>query len=123
MNRRGFKWKTLINDIKTGSRYQIMQMARPVDFQNSSSVISEPLSLKAAQLYSFGKELVEKQSNKSQNGPAVDIPYCFFSALQQIKRERKIDKFSKLNPDNVITAQMDILPPLFMFDGVKNRAS
>ena len=47
MNRRGFKWKTLINDIKTGTRYQIMQMARPADFEQGPPV-SEPLTLKAA---------------------------------------------------------------------------
>jgi hypothetical protein len=31
MNRKGFKWKTLINDPETGSRYQIMQMNKPKD--------------------------------------------------------------------------------------------
>ena len=34
-----------------------------------------------------------------------------------------MDKFQKLNPDNVITAQVDILAPTFQFDGVKNRTT
>jgi hypothetical protein len=32
MNKKGFKWKTLIND-QTGLRYQIMQMNRPSDLK------------------------------------------------------------------------------------------
>lgn len=33
MNRRGFKWKTVINDPKTGKRYQVMQMNKPKDYE------------------------------------------------------------------------------------------
>ena len=31
MNKKGFKWKTVINDPETGQRYQIMQMNKPKD--------------------------------------------------------------------------------------------
>lgn len=34
-----------------------------------------------------------------------------------------MEKFQQLNPDNVITAQVDILAPTFVFDGVKNRTT
>ena len=60
MNKKGFKWKTLLNDPSTNVRYQIMQMMRPIDykFDLSTMVINkrEPLFVKAAQLYQMGKE-------------------------------------------------------------------
>ena len=33
MNKTGFRWKTLINDPESGTRYQIMQMNRPLMLQ------------------------------------------------------------------------------------------
>jgi hypothetical protein len=38
MAKKGFKWKTLIND-PTGKRFQIMQMAKPKDLEVSNAAI------------------------------------------------------------------------------------
>lgn len=55
MNRKGFKWKTLINDAATGRRYQTMQMARPADYPKEPP-LPESLILKVAQLYHIEKD-------------------------------------------------------------------
>ena len=55
MAKKGFKWKTLIND-PSGTRYQIMQMNKPKDLVVSDQAIKdrkmfprqEPLLLKSA---------------------------------------------------------------------------
>lgn len=31
MDRKGFKWKTVINEPESGTRYQVMQMNKPKD--------------------------------------------------------------------------------------------
>jgi hypothetical protein len=33
MEKKGFKWKTMLNDPATGKRYQIMQMNKPKDLE------------------------------------------------------------------------------------------
>ena len=54
MEKKGFKWKTMLNDPVTGKRFQIMQMNKPmgvvVDTKNDRrlTVKQEPITLKAA---------------------------------------------------------------------------
>lgn len=45
MNRKGFKWKTLINDPASDKRYQIMQMNRPPEHKIEDPALKreEPL--------------------------------------------------------------------------------
>jgi hypothetical protein len=51
MDKKGFKWKTLIND-QSGRRYQVMQMNKPKDLEiildDNCYQRSEPLIVKAA---------------------------------------------------------------------------
>jgi hypothetical protein len=57
MAKKGFKWKTLIND-PTGKRYQIMQMSKPKELEVSDAILKErkmkskqePLTMKSAMI-------------------------------------------------------------------------
>lgn len=91
MNRRGFKWKTLINDPSTGKRYQIMQIVRPADLKDDQGPPPEPLILKAAQLYDIGSDQSNESQTRSLDEP--DVPYCFFAALKKIKEDKQIDSY------------------------------
>ena len=79
-----------------------MQMARPADLDKVTEV-SEPLCLKAAQLYQLSKDAAASDQTQSHQ-MRTDLPYCFFSALMRIKQDRGIDKFQKLNPANILAA-------------------
>ena len=65
MNRKGFKWKTLINDPDTGKRFQIMQLNKPADlYVDPESVVKgrqmkhkqQPLTIKAGMIFRLFKE-------------------------------------------------------------------
>ena len=65
MNRKGFKWKTLINDPDTGKRFQIMQLNKPADLTVDSEAVvkarkmkhkQQPLSIKAGMIFRLFKE-------------------------------------------------------------------
>ena len=65
MNRKGFKWKTLINDPDTGKRFQIMQLNKPADLAVDADSVAkarkmkpkqQPLSIKAGMILRVSKE-------------------------------------------------------------------
>ena len=87
MNKKGFKWKTLIN--VAGMRYQIMQMNKPKELVVSDKALKdrkmkdrqEPPSVKSAlvlRLYSDSYQDVATPQPGSQN---IEIPYCFLSCM------------------------------------------
>jgi hypothetical protein len=73
MEKKGFKWKTLINDPETGKRYQIMQLNKPKDAQPNNYIENnrkmklrqEPLSIKAGMLLRIYKQLILEVSDRS----------------------------------------------------------
>ena len=63
MEKKGFKWKTMLNDPATGKRYQIMQMNKPKDLEIDTkndrrlTVKQEPITLKAALVLRLFKDI------------------------------------------------------------------
>ena len=70
MQKKGFKWKTMLNDPATGKRYQIMQMNKPKDLlvittnDRKLTIKQEPITLKAAQVFRLFKDAT-KAPNQS----------------------------------------------------------
>lgn len=85
-----------------------MQMARPAELKSpevASRVLTEPLTVKSAQLYHIGKASggLTRQATFIGRDNA-DIPCSFFSTLKMLKDERKIEKMEDLNKDNEIVS-------------------
>ena len=100
-------------------------MMCPTDLKEEQGpALAEPLLLKVAQLYHIGQE--QSKSDQSTSLDAPDVPYCFLATLQHLKKEAGVVSYQKLNPENVLAAQVDIMPPIQrsvdeVFDGVKVR--
>jgi len=56
----------------------------------------EPITIKAALLLRMFKNQVTHECTVS-NSP-IEVPYCFFSALQKLKMDKAIASLGALNP-------------------------
>lgn len=121
MNRKGFKWKAVQNDVTAGIRFQIMQMMRPADVPKKQlSLSDEPLSILASHLYILNQE--ESYIDESFDNPSssltskrtvpdalcqFEFPSCFYASLRLLKLQKQIDSLYKLNPSNLLASQID----------------
>ena len=94
MNKKGFKWKTLINDPETAQRYQIMQMNKPTDLhinegeyvaKRKIKVRQEPITLKGAIILRLFRDVYKDITERQNRDRKIEIPYCMISALQKLK--------------------------------------
>ena len=87
MQKKGFKWKTLINYPSTGKRYQIMQMNQPKDLvinknnERKLKIKQEPITLKAAVVLRLYNDLYTDKSDRANGQDKIEVPYCMMSAL------------------------------------------
>ena len=97
MNKKGFKWKTLINDPETAQRYQIMQMSKPADLEvkegeyvakRKIKVRQEPVTLKGGIIMRLFRDVYKDITERQNKNQKIEIPYCMISALQKLKQEK-----------------------------------
>lgn len=119
MNKKGFKWKTLQNEA-SGIRFQIMQMNRPAEIAKVVVQRDEPVRATGTQLYILSQEesyldesfdqptTSEASKTLGNNGLSrVEIPFCFYASLRHIQEKKDLTDLLKLNPSNILAAQID----------------
>lgn len=140
MNKKGFKWKTLQNDPRSGVRFQVMEMKRPADLPapSKTSVTDHPLLLRGAQLYMLSAEEsyidesfervnsgdgAESTGKKASKLASVEIPSCFFASMRHIKAEKRVPALSKLNTSNMLAAFLDLFSDDHPLPGIRTNFS
>lgn len=140
MNKKGFKWKTLQNDPRSGVRFQIMEMKRPSDLPRTSKIqgADHPLLVSGVHLYMLSAEdsYIDESFERVNSGDGVEsagktgsklarveIPSCFFASLRHIQAEKRVAQLSKLNASNALTAQLDLFPEDHVLPGVRTKFS
>lgn len=129
MEKKGFKWKTMLNDPATGKRYQIMQMNKPKDLvvepknDRKLTLKQEPITLKAAVVLRLYKDVYSDKTDRTNDNNKIELPYCMMSALQQLKSDKQISNLESMNPQHAITACVDKLPSDVQLQGVRAKVA
>ena len=72
------------------------------------------------QLHSDANDSMGKTGN---NLPRVEMPLCFYAGLRHIQAEKRVAQIQKLNPDNVLAAQLDLLSEDHALPFVKTKSA
>ena len=113
MDKRGFKWKSLINQ-GIGKRYQIMQISKPADLVVSNLVAisrkmkmnQETISVKTALVMNFSKDQIKIAADKKKS---IELPYNYMACLHELKKKQNIDWIAEFDVKNKMFQDVDEL--------------
>jgi predicted component of type VI protein secretion system len=75
--------------------------------------------VKAATIFRLFKDVYTEEMEEVSEPLPIEVPYCFYSALQKMKIDKNIANLADLNPNSKMVKQLDMIPNTMSLQGIR----